>query len=302
MANDERLAALFEQNRPRLQAVAYRMLSSRSEAEDAVQEAWLRVSRAETSEVENPSGWLTTVVARICLDALRARKARREEPEPEPALEPSAATLVETSPEQQTLLGDSVGLALLVVLDTLSPPERLAFVLHDLFDLPFEEIAPIVGVSAVAARQLASRARRRVQGAPADSSEQADLERKRSVVEAFLLASRGGDLGALLAVLDPEVVLRPDSVAIAASVANRARGAPELSPEVRGPAAVAKVFTGGAQAAQLAIIDGVPGAVWAPNGVPRAVFRLTFVEDKIVAIDLIVDPKSVRNFEVELVG
>jgi RNA polymerase sigma-70 factor, ECF subfamily len=284
------LAERFEENRLHLRAVAYRMLGSRSEADDAVQEAWLRLSRSDTSGVENLRGWLTTVVARVCLDLLRSRKSRREDPldahgpEPIPAF---AGTSREDGigPEHEALLADSVGLALLVVLETLAPAERVAFVLHDMFDLPFEEIAPIVGRSPTAARQLASRARRRMKGAaPASDTDRA---RQREVVDAFLAASRSGDFDALLAVLDPDVVLRADGAAVQAGA----------SKEVRGAAAVAKTFSGRARAARPALVNGAAGAVWAPGGRPRVVFGFTITRGKIVAIDLVVDPERLRRLD-----
>src|SRR5213593_1837753 len=224
--------------------------------------AWLRLSRSDTSGVENLRGWLTTIVARVCLDLLRSRKARPEEPLGAHVPEPIASSQDGADPERETLLADSVGLALLVVLETLSPPERVAFVLHDLFDLSFDEIAPILGRSPPAARQLASRARRRVQGATAGD---ADRTRQRALVDAFLAASRGGDFAALLAVLDPDVVLRADPAAVRAGA----------SSEVRGAAAVAKTFSGRARAAQPALVNGAAGAVWAPGGRPRVVFGFT---------------------------
>src|SRR2546426_4921669 len=251
------LATRFEENRTHLKAVAYRMLGSVSEAEDAVQDAWLRLSRSDTSGVENLDGWLTTIVARVCLDMLRSRKSRREEPLGAQAPEMIVSREEGVDPEREALLADSVGLALLVVLETLAPAERVAFVLHDMFDLPFDEIAPIVGRSPTAARQLASRARRRAQGA-ALVSEPA-LPRQRKVVDAFLAASRGGDFEALLAVLDPEVVLRADRAAVQIGA----------SGEVRGAAAVARTFAGRAKEAQPALIDGAAGLVGAPGGRPR---------------------------------
>ena len=266
------LAERFEEHRTHLRSVAYRMLGSRSEADDAVQEAWLRLSRAGGGDVENLRGWLTTVVARISLNMLRSRRTRREEP-----LEAEAGLDADADPEQEALLADSVGLALLVVLDTLTPAERVAFVLHDTFDLPFEEIAPIVGRSPAAARQLASRARRRVRGADAVSG--ADVARRREIVEAFLAASRGGDLGALLALLDPDVVLRADAAAVQV-------GAPA---ELRGADAVADTFSGRARVARLALVNGAVEAVWAPGGRPRVVFGFTIAGGKIVAIDLLAD-------------
>jgi RNA polymerase sigma-70 factor (ECF subfamily) len=278
----------FEENRAHLRAVAYRMLGSSTEAEDAVQEAWLRLSRTETGDVEDIRAWLTTVVARICLNMLRSRKALREDPLEGSASDEVASREGETDPEQEALLADSVGLALLVVLDTLTPAERLALVLHDTFGVSFEEIAPIVDRSPAAARQLASRARRRVRGAgqPPD----ADLARQREVVSAFLAAARNGDFEALLAILDPEVVVRAD------------RAAAEIgaSPEVRGARAVAETFAGRAQAARPALVDGAAGAVWAQGGTPRVVFDFTISEGRIVAIDLLSDPELLRELDLEI--
>jgi RNA polymerase sigma factor (sigma-70 family) len=283
---DERdwLAERFEAHRTHLRAVAYRMLGSVSEADDAVQEAWLRLSRADTSAVDNLGGWLTTVVARVCLNMLQSRRSRREEPIGAQVPDPVASRRDGIGPEDEALLAEGVGLALLVVLDTLTPAERLAFVLHDLFDVPFEEVAAIVGRSPAAARQLASRARRRVRGsAPPD----ADLTRQRAVVDAFLAASRGGDFGALLAVLDPDVVLRADPAAARMGVAR----------EVRGAAAVAETFAGRARAARPALVDGVPAAVWAPGGRPRVVLGFTIAGGRIVGIDLLADPERLRQLD-----
>ncbi len=298
MDEHDGLAAHFEGHRAHLRAVAYRMLGSMSEAEDAVQESWFRLSRADTSGVANLGGWLTTVVARVCLDLLRSRTARREEPLGAYPADRVADHAGGTDPEHEALLADSVGTALLVVLETLAPAERLAFVLHDLFAVPFEEIAPIVGRSPTAARQLASRARRRVQGA--SPARDADQARQRVVVDAFLSASRGGDFAALLAVLDPNVVLRADDGAVQASASRRSNGAPHLAPEIRGASAVASTFSGGIQAAQPALIDGRAGAVWAPGGRPRAAFHFTVARGKIVAIDIIVDPARVREMAIAI--
>ncbi len=248
--------------------------------------------------MENLGGWLTTVVARVSLDMLRARKSRGEESLGADAPEPLVGRADGGDPEHEAILADSVGLALLVVLETLAPPERLAFVLHDLFAVPFDEIAPIVGRSPAAARQLASRARRRVQGAPAASA--TDRSRQRAVVAAFLAASREGDLTALLALLDPDVVLRADPVAVAASAARVSQGAPELAPEVQGAVAVAEVFAGRAHAARPVLIDGVPGAAWAPGGQPRAVFAFEIVGDRIVAVELIHDPARIGQLAVTI--
>lgn len=280
------LAERFEEHRTHLQAVAYRLLGSSIEAEDAVQEAWLHLSRADRSDVANLGGWLTTVVARICLDMLRTRKVRREQPLAgiEPGL--GGRLAAEVDPEQEALLADSVGLALLVVLDTLTPAERLAFVLHDLFAVPFDEIAPIVGRTPAAARQLASRARRRVQGAaPA-----ADVEfrRQRAVVDAFLAATRRGDFAALLAVLDPDVVQRADPAAVAL-------GAPAA---LRGAEAVAqRALQLGARGARTALVNGAVGVVVARQGQLVVVLDLTIRQGRIVAIDVVADPVRLRQFD-----
>jgi len=296
MDEHQALADRFEANRTHLQTVAHRMLGSVSEADDAVQEAWLRLSRSDTDGVENLRGWLTTVVARVCLDILRSRKSRREEP-----LAPDVPdTMVGIDPEREALLADSVGLALLVVLETLAPAERVAFVLHDMFDLPFDEIAPIVGRSPTAARQLASRARRRVRGA--DTVPDADRTLQRRVVDAFLAAARGGSFDALLAVLDPDVVLRADSAAVQASASRQARGAPRMAPVVRGAAAVADTFSGRAGAAQPALVNGAAGLVWAPGGRPRAVIAFTIMRGKIVEIDVIADPERLRQLDLKVLA
>jgi RNA polymerase sigma-70 factor (ECF subfamily) len=277
----EWLAERFEAQRTHLQAVAYRMLGSFGDADDAVQEAWLRLSRSDTSGVENLAGWLTTVVGRVCLDMLRSRKSRREDPLDEHAPEPIA----DIDPEHEALQADSVGLALLVVLDTLTPAERLAFVLHDMFAVPFDEIAAIVGRSPDAAKQLASRARRRVQGVKAQP--EADLMRRREVVAAFLAASRNGEFDTLVALLDPDAVLRADRAAADAGAT-----------EARGALAVAGAFSGRARAARLALIDGAAGAVWAPGGQPRVVFAFTVTDGAIVQIELLADPTRLSELDV----
>jgi RNA polymerase sigma-70 factor (ECF subfamily) len=287
MSEPDLLARRFESNRARLGTIAYRMLGSRTEAEDAVQEAWLRLSR--TGDVENLGGWLTTVVARVCLDMLRTRRSRREESVDAGPREVAGLTTPGDA-EQEAVLAESVGLALLVVLDRLTPAERVAFVLHDMFDLSFEEIAPVVGRSVGAARQLASRARRRVRGATGDPA--ADRDRQGQVVEAFLAASRQGDFDALLALLDPSVVVRADAAAVQSGA----------SPEVRGAAEVARTFAGRARAAQPALVDGVVGLAWAPGGRPRVVFDLVVEDGRIVAIDLIADPARLGELELELLN
>ncbi len=290
MGEHEWLVERFEENRGHLRAVAYRMLGSLSEADDAVQEGWLRLSRSDTSGVENLRGWLTTVVARVCLDMLRSRKVRREEPLDAHAPDPIVSGEDGTDPEHEALLADSVGLALLVVLDTLTPAERVAFVLHDMFDLPFDEIAPIVGRSPAAARQLASRARRRVQGAVAVSN--ADRTRQREIVDAFLAAARGGNFDALLAVLDPDVVLRADRAAVQMGA----------SAEVHGAPAVAETFSKRARFAQPALVNGAVGLVWAPGGRPRVVFGFTITRGKIVEIELVADPERLRQLDLTVLN
>ena len=288
MDEQEWLADRFEEHRAHLRAVAYRMLGSLAEADDAVQDTWLRLSRSRAGEVENLGGWLTTVVARVCLNVLRSRNVRREE-----ALGVHLPDPVIKGPEEEALLADSIGLALLVVLDTLAPAERLAFVLHDMFQLPFEEIAPIVGRSPAAARQLASRARRRVRGAEIPAPDP-DLARQRQVVDAFFQAARGGDFDALVTLLDPDVVLRADAGA----------RRPAASVVLRGAAAVAGQALGGGsggdrvrQAAVLrpALVNGAAGVVITIGGRPYAVMGFTVAEGKIVEIDVIADPERVRR-------
>ena len=278
------LTEKFEANRAHLRAVAYRMFGSTSEVDDAVQETWLRLNRSDTSAVENLSGWLTTVVARVCLDMLRSRKSRREEPMGPQVPEPAARD----AHERDTEMADSVGAALLVVLETLAPAERLAFVLHDMFAVPFEEIAPIVGRTPAAARQLASRARRRVQGTP--QVPEADLGRQRKIVEAFLAASRDGDFEGLLAVLDPDVVFRADSAA---------QRLGSLA-EIRGAAAVAETFKGRARAAKPALVDGQPALTVIMGGQLRIVLRLTISGDRISAVEAVADAGRIGRFDVDV--
>jgi RNA polymerase sigma-70 factor (ECF subfamily) len=292
------LAERFERNRAHLRAVAHRMLGSQSEADDAVQEAWLRLTRSDTSGVENLGGWLTTVVAHVCLDVLRSRKSRSEVALDALVPELAAGPASRTDPEREALLADSIGPALQVVLDALAPAERLAFVLHDMFALPFDEIATILGRSPTAVRQLASRARRRVQGACEVSS--ADRAREREIVAAFLAASRDGDFDALISVLDPDVVLRADAAAVEVNAARRAGGAPNLSPEVRGADTVANIFKGRAAGAQAALVDGAAGAVWAPGGQPRAAVGFTIARDRIVEIELLADPERLRQLDLAM--
>jgi RNA polymerase sigma factor (sigma-70 family) len=287
---DERewLAEQFEANRNHLRAVAYRMLGSLSEADDAVQESWLHLSRSDTSGVENLGGWLTTVVARICLDMLRSRHSRHEESLEASVSEPVTGQQSEIDPEQEALLADSVGLALLVVLDTLTPAERLAFVLHDIFAMPFDEIAPIVERSETATRQLASRARRRVRGAT--TVKDPDLPAQRAVVDAFLAASREGRFDALLAVLDPDVVFRADPTAVAAGASEEVRGAP----------LVARRFSGRALGARPALVDGAVGLLVTRRGRLFLVLRLTIRHGKIVEIDAIADSTRLHQLQLAI--
>ncbi len=313
------LAERFEENRPHLRAVAYRMLGSASEADDAVQEAWLRLSRAGADGVENLGGWLTTIVARVSLNMLRSRTLRREEPMDtpvtgQPVIGPATEPAGGTDPEHEAVLADSVGLALLVVLDTLTPAERLAFVLHDMFAVPFEEIAPIVERSPVATRQLASRARRRVQearvqeagvqeagsGDPDAERQPGEIARRREVVNAFLAASREGDFDALLTMLDPDIVLRADAAAaqMGADSADADAARMGAASTVTGARAVAGFFSGRAAAVRPALIDGAPGGVWTLRGEPRVVFAFTITGGTIAEIELIADPEHIARLEV----
>jgi RNA polymerase sigma-70 factor (ECF subfamily) len=287
------LADQFEENRPHLRAVAYRMLGSLTEADDAVQDAWLRVSRAGADEVENTRAWLTTIVARICLNMLRSRKVRREESIHDRIPDPIVSRDGALQPEEQALLADSVGLAFLVVLDTLSPAERLAFVLHDVFELPFEEIAPVVDRTPEAARQLASRARRRVQGAPTPDS---DLRRQRAVVDAFFRAARAGDFDALMQVLDPDVVLRADFGAGGRSQPRVVRGAEAVIEQAR--------IGSGLLGAEVhpALVNGAAGVVVTVNGRPFTVMGFIVRGGKIVEIDAIADPQRVSRVAAGLLG
>jgi len=294
------LNELFEENRPRLRGVAYRLLGSRSEAEDAVQEAWLRLHRADTAAVENLAGWLTTVVSRVCLDMLRARKSRREEPLVGQVAEPIGVRGERVDPEAEAVLADSVGVALLVVLDTLTPAERLVFVLHDLFAMPFDEIGSIVGRSPAAAKQLAHRARRRVRGSPAPSD--AGRARQRELVEAFLKAARAGDIEGLLAVLDPDAVLRIDG---AARMAGGGADAVDAVREVRGASVWARqlvALTRGVQVApefvQTALVDGSVGVIVAPGGKLSRILTFTFADARITRLEIIADPARFRELDI----
>jgi RNA polymerase sigma factor (sigma-70 family) len=283
MSELEILAQRFEADRGHLHAVAQRILGSAHEADDAVQEAWVRLSRSDTTEVGNLTGWLTTVVSRVCLDMLRSRQARREDPGELPVV-----VADEADPEQEAVLADAIGPALMLVLDTLGPRERLAFVLHDMFAVPFPEIAEIIGASPAVARQLASRARRRIQGTDHEIS---DKSGQRRVVAAFLAASRGGDFAALLELLDPSVVLRADPAAVAMGVSAR----------VSGPSDVAGVFNGRAKALRTALLDGQPGLVWALRGEPKVAFVFTVVDGSVTGIEQIADPATLTALEIEFV-
>jgi RNA polymerase sigma-70 factor, ECF subfamily len=278
------LAERFEAHRDHLRAVAYRMLGSLTEADDAVQEAWLRLARSHTSEVANLGGWLTTVVSRVCLDMLRSRKSRREEPLETHVPDPIVAS-ADLDPAEEAVLADSVGLALLVVLETLTPAERLAFVLHDMFGVPFDEIAPIVGRSPATATQLASRARRRVRGA---AQPDADLPAQREVIDAFMMAARAGDFEALVALLDPDVVLRADAGAAGSS--RLTRGAVAVANE-------ALLFRNGGALAREVVINGVAGMVAIRDGRPVAIFSPTARGGKIVEINILADPERIAQLD-----
>jgi RNA polymerase sigma factor (sigma-70 family) len=287
MAEPDRLADSFEQNRTRLRAVAYRMLGSFAEADDAVQEAWLRLSRADAGGVDNLSGWLTTVVARVCLNVLRARNTRREDPIGVHVPDPVISRADGTNPEDEALLADSVGLALLVVLETLTPAERLAFVLHDMFDLPFDDIAPMVGRSPATARQLASRARRRVRGADVPATDR-DMARQREVVDAFFAAAHRGDFDGLIAVLDPDVVLHSDG----------GTAHPDMSMTLRGAAEVARrtlAIASPAAPKQPVLVNGAAGVLVTLAGQPVAVMGFTVSAGQITEIDAIADPDRLRR-------
>lgn len=296
MEKNDWLTTHFETTRNHLQAVAYRMLGSRSEAEDAVQEAWIRLNRSDSDSIENLGGWLTTVVARVCLDMLRSRKTAREESLEEILLDlPEEG---ESDLEEKFLLEDAVGPALLLVLDTLTPAERIAFVMHDLFGLTFDEIAPIIDRTEITTRQLASRARRRVRGA---SMPRKDAQRQQEVVTAFMLASRQGDFDALIRLLHPDVVLRADETAIKVSTANKDRGAPQFKDEIVGAEAVANTLKGSAQGAQLALVNGLAGATWGVKGKAVVAFRFVVNDGRIEAIDIVMDKTALDNLDIQII-
>ncbi|MER5532799.1 RNA polymerase sigma factor SigJ [Streptomyces mirabilis] len=285
----EHLADRFQEHRGRLRAVAYRMLGSLSEADDAVQEVWLKLGRTDVGEIRNLAGWLTTVVGRVCLDLLRSRAARREEPLDTYVPDPLVSPLERIDPEQEVLLADSVGLALLVVLETLEPAERLAFVLHDMFAVPFDDIAPVVGRSSAATRQLASRARRRVRGAAAPEPE-LDPARQKLVLDAFLAASRAGDFEALVSVLHPDVVLRVDSGVLVGGAA-----ASKVVHGARGVAQQALMFRQFAEFSRLVLVNGAIGVVTAPEGRPLSVMGVTITDGRIVEMYILADPARLSD-------
>ena len=287
MSDARLLATRFEAERPRLTAVAYRMLGSRAEADDAVQEAWLRLSRSDADAIDNLSGWLTTVVARVSLDVLRARTSRREDLSGGPP-EPADLRAVRPAPEDEAVLADSVGAALLVVLDTLTPAERLAFVLHDMFGVPFDEIGPMLGRSSAASKQLASRARHKVRGT--DAGHAVDPHRQKEVVDAFLSASRHGEFEALVALLDPNIVLRADAIAVQ-------MGAPA---ELRGADAVAGMFSGRAKGARSAVVDGAAGLAWIVGGSPKVVWEFAVADGKVTAIEMLAAPETLEGLHLEV--
>ena len=292
----ERLAQQFEAARPRLRRMALRMLGSAAESDDALQESWLRIARADVASVANLDGWLTTVVARVCLDALKRRESRREEFTPDDPRRDVAVVAPGERPEEEALLADSIGAALLIVLDTLSPAERVSFVLHDTFDVPFEDVAAVVGRTPEAARQLASRARRRVRGASAGND--GVTQRNDELVRAFLSASRAGNFSALLALLDPGATLRADATVVAMGGAAYWQ-TDSLQTGIEGADAVAGMFSGRALGAQPALLDGEPGAVWVEERALRVAFRFTIAGDRIAAIDLIGDRDALAEMVIE---
>jgi RNA polymerase sigma factor (sigma-70 family) len=292
----ERLAERFQAARPRLQRIAQRILGSAAEADDALQESWLRISRADVERVANLDGWLTTVVARVCLDTLKWRESRREELTPDDPRRDGVATAPGERPEEEALLADSIGVALLILLDALPPAERVAFVLHDTFDVPFDDIAAIVGRTPEAARQLASRARRRVRGVSAGRD--AVTQRHDELVRAFLEASRAGNFSALLALLDPGATLRADAAVVAMGGAAYWES-DRLDAGIQGADAVARMFSSRARAAQPVFIDGKPGAVWMHAGEVRVAFRFAITNDRITAIELIADPATIAQSVIE---
>jgi RNA polymerase sigma factor (sigma-70 family) len=296
MEHAQWLAERFEAARPRLQRMALRMLGSATESDDALQESWLRIDSADVAHVANFEGWLTTVVARVCLDALKRRQSRREELTPDDPRHDIEAIAPGERPEEEAILADSIGVALFILLDTLPPADRVAFVLHDMFDVPFDDIAAVVGKTPEAARQLASRARRRVRGTPAGRD--TVTQRHDELVRAFLAASRAGDFSALLALLDPKATLRADAAVVAMGGAAYWQN-DRLQDGIRGADAVARAFSGRARAAQPVFIDGKPGAVWMHEGEVRVAFRFAITDDRVTAIDLIADRAALAQSVIE---
>ena len=296
MDKNETLAQTFESARKHLKAVAYQMLGSHGEAEDAVQEAWLRLNKSNSDEIDNLQGWLTTVVARICLDMLRSRKAKREDPIDDQVLKiPSES---HKNPEAEFMLADSVGPALLLVLELLTPAERIALVLHDIFDVSFEEIASIVDRTEEATRQLASRARNKVRGGNAS---QVDKEKQKKIVTAFISAARSGNFESLIRVLHPDVVLRADETAVKIAELNKDKGAPQFKPIMNGAKVIAETFKGKAAAAQLAWINGEAGGTWAPAGKPVVAFVFKTFGGKISEIEIVMDKEALEKSKVEII-
>lgn len=296
MEKKDWLSKNFEDSRTHLKAVAYQMLGSSTEAEDAVQEAWIRLNRTNSEEIENLRGWLTTVVSRVCLDMLRSRKSKKEDPLDDNVSEISNEHF--GNPEAEFMVADSVGSALLLVLELLTPAERIALVLHDIFDLPFEEIAPIVDRTEEATRKLASRARNRIRGA---NSPQEDNERQKEIVSAFITAARDGNFEALVRVLHPEVVLRADATAVKIAQINKSKGAPQFEPVMNGADIVANTFKGKAAAAQLAWINGFAGGTWAPGGKPVVAFCFKFSGGKISEIEIVMDKDQLEKSEIKII-
>jgi RNA polymerase sigma-70 factor (ECF subfamily) len=296
MQDAEWLAERFQAARPRLQRIALRITGSPAESDDALQESWLRVSRADTANVANLEGWLTTVVARVCLDALKRRESRREQLTADDPRRELAAIAPGERPEEEAMLADSIGVALLILLDALPPAERVAFVLHDMFDVPFDDVATIVGRTPEAARQLASRARRRVRGASAGHG--VATQRHDELVRAFLQASRSGNFSALLALLDPAATLRVDAAVMAMGGAEYWQN-DRLEAGIKGADAVARMFSARARAAQPVVLDGKPGAVWMHDGEVRVAFHFTVVDDRITAIDLVADRTALAQSVIE---
>jgi RNA polymerase sigma-70 factor (ECF subfamily) len=296
MKKNDWLAKNFEETRKHLHAIAYQMLGSSGEAEDAVQEAWIRLSQSNSEEIDNLRGWLTTVVSRVCLDMLRSRKSKREDPLGDQISEIPNENF--GNPEAEFMLADSMGSALLLVLELLSPTERIALILHDIFDLSFEEIAPIIDRTEEATRQLASRARRRIRGA---NSPQENSQRQREIVSAFISAARDGNFDALIRVLHPDVILRADATAVKIAEVNKSRGAPQFKSIMNGATTVAETFKGKAAAAKMAWINGAAGGTWAPGGKPIVAFCFKIRDGKISEIEIVMDKDRLEKSEIKII-